>query len=135
MRPLLQFNGFDRRIEADAGKDREFVISIKGNAVLLNASKTAQEECLDAKDDGYGLPIVNALIVPWAKGDGYGLPIANALIVPWAKGDGYGLPIANDLSFSVAVVARALTPRCFLLHELVENSGDGVRYQTKHQVD
>src|SRR6266571_4625831 len=110
-----QLNGFDRRIEADAGKDPVFVISIKENAVLLNASKTAQEECLDAKDGGYGLPI------------------ANAQIVSWAKDDEYGLPIANDQSFSSAGVARTLRPRCFPLHKLVKNSGDCVRYQTKHQ--
>jgi hypothetical protein len=93
------------------------VASIKENAVSSNASKTAREECLDAKGGGYALPIANALVVP-----------------PWAK-DEYALPIANDQPFCAAGAASALIPRCFAPHELVENPADSARYQTKHRVD
>ena len=61
MCPFLWLNDFNQRIEADAGKDHEFVISIKENVVSSNASKAARKLYLDAKSDGYALPIANDL--------------------------------------------------------------------------
>ena len=68
---------FDQQIEADAGKDPAFEISIKENVGLSDASRTAQKPCLDAIG-GYASPIADAQVEPWAK-VGYASPIVDDL--------------------------------------------------------